>query len=243
VDVVDQDQSRTSMTYVQALNAAPGVNVARRSADLHAAMLAVRSGESIAAVYLPRGLERDMVAGKRPQIVIFYNKQYFTPGNIASGALSAAVSAGTTDLPKAPAGSAGFTLGPLVVEQYVLTNPAMSYAQFLLRAILPTVLHVVIAIAAGYAVGSEFGQRNMGEWLAAAGGDPVTALVGKLAPYFAAFVLMMVVGAITIHGVYEVPFRGDSVLAGPPPACWLQPISASGRFCSCSPATSPSASA
>ena len=104
VDVVDQDQSRTSMTYVQALNAAPGVNVARRSADLHAAMQAVRSGEAIATVYLPRGLERDMVAGKRPQIVIFYNKQYFTPGNIASGALSAAVSAGTADLPKAPAG-------------------------------------------------------------------------------------------------------------------------------------------
>ena len=72
VDVVDQDQSRTSMTYVQALNAAPGVNVTRRSTDLHAAMKAVRSGEAIATVYLPRGLERDMVAGKRPQIVIFH---------------------------------------------------------------------------------------------------------------------------------------------------------------------------
>ncbi len=214
VDVVDQDQSRTSMTYVQALNAAPGVNVTRRSGDLHAAMQAVRSGEAIAAVYLPRGLERDMVAGKRPQIVIFHNKQFFTPGNVASGALSAAVSAGTAELPKAPAGSSDFALGPLVVEQYVLTNPAMSYAQFLLRAILPTVLHIVVAIAAGYAVGSEFGSRNMGEWLAAAGGDPVTALVGKLAPYFGAFLLIMVVGAITIHGVYEIPFRGDSVLTG-----------------------------
>ena len=91
VDVVDQDQSRTSMTYVEALNAAPGVNVARRSADLHAAMQAVLAGDAIATVYLPRGLERDMVAGKRPQIVIFYNKQYFTAGNIASGALAAAV--------------------------------------------------------------------------------------------------------------------------------------------------------
>ena len=46
-------------------------------------MHAVRSGEAIGAVYIPRGLERDIAAGKRPQIVIFYNKQYFTPGNIA----------------------------------------------------------------------------------------------------------------------------------------------------------------
>ena len=43
----------------------------------------------------------------------------------------------------------------------MLTNPALNYVQFLLRAILPTVLHVVIAIAGGYAVGSEFGARNM----------------------------------------------------------------------------------
>src|SRR6185436_12286648 len=195
VDIVDQDQTRTSMTYVQAVNAAPGVNVARRSNDLTAAMHAVRAGEAIAAVYIPRGLERDIVAGKRPQIVIFYNKQYFTPGNIASGALGAAVSAATVDLP-ASGRRAGYTPGPLVVEQYVLTNPALNYAQFLLRAILPTVLHIVIAIAGGYAVGSEFGSRSVPDWLATAGGSPLTALVGKLAPYFCIFLFMMAVGLV-----------------------------------------------
>ena len=72
----------------------------------------------------------------------------------------------------------------------------------------------------------------------------MTALVGKLAPYFGVFLLMMVVGAITIHGVYEVPFRGDSLLTG------RRRLPAGGglslrraRSCNCSPATSPSASA
>ena len=47
-----------------------------------------------------------------------------------------------------------------------------------------------------------------------------TALVGKLAPYFGIFLLMMVVGAGIIHGAFQVPFRGDSVLmARPPAAC------------------------
>ena len=64
-------------------------------------MHAIRSGEAIAAVYLPRNLERDLLAdGKRPQIVIFYNKQYFTPGNIAASALSSAVAAATAALPR-----------------------------------------------------------------------------------------------------------------------------------------------
>lgn len=214
VDVVDRDFTQTSMIYVQAVNAAPGVNVARRSTDLNAAMRAVRSGDALATVYLPRYLERDIMAGKRPQIVIFYNKQYFSPGNIASGALSAAVASGTANLPASSTASSGYTPGPLVVEQYVLTNPAMNYAQFLLRAILPTLLHIVIAAAAGYAVGSEFGSRNRVEWLEAAGGDPLAALIGKLAPYFGIFVMLLVADALIIHGAFQLPFRGSAVLTG-----------------------------
>ena len=145
---------------------------------------------------------------------ICYNRQYFTPGNSASAAISSAIAAATATLPRSSAGGESFAPGSLVVEQYVLTNPALNYAQFLLRAILPTVLHVVTAIAAGYAVGSEFSRRSLRAWLKAAGGSPVTALVGKLAPLFAIFIMMMVVDAGIIHGAYEVPFRGDSVLMG-----------------------------
>ncbi len=213
VDVVDQDRSKTSETFVQAISSAPGVNVARRSSDLSQAMHAVRSGEAIAAVYIPDNLERDIAQGSRPQLVIFFNKQFFTPGNIASSSLQAAVSAGVADL-RADQSSAAFRPGPLVVEQYVLTNPALNYAQFLLRAILPTVLHIVIAISGGYAVGSEFASRNMREWFATAGDNMLIALVGKFAPYFGIFLVIMAIGLGIIHGLFEIPFRGDPVLVG-----------------------------
>lgn len=213
VDVVDADNTPTSQTFVLAVNAAPGVAVTRRSADLTGAMQAVRSGDAIAAVYLPRNLERDIEAGRRPQIVIFHNKQYFTPGNVASSALTGALSAGAREAAARPV-AARYVPGPLVIEQYVLTNPALNYAQFLLRAILPIVLHVVIAIAAGYAVGSEFERRDLRAWMETAGGDALTALLGKLMPYFAIFVLLLVGAGLTIHDGFGVPFRGDSALAG-----------------------------
>ncbi len=214
VDVVDMDHSDTSMKFVHTINAAPSVEVARRSSDLDGAMHSIRSGAAIAAVYIPEAFERDILAAKRPQIVIFYNKQYFSPGNIASGGLQSSIAAAVATLPKPPGRKAGFTPGPLVTEQYVLTNPALNYVQFLLRAILPTVLHVLTAVAGGYAVGSEFGSRSVREWLAAAGGGPLTALVGKLAPYFGIFILLMVVGLGIIHGLNQIPFRGDSILMG-----------------------------
>ncbi|MDA6584426.1 hypothetical protein OSK85_25530, partial [Escherichia coli] len=74
------------------------------------------------------------------------------------------------------------SIGTLSAETIALVNPQKNYAQFLLRALLPTIIHVVITLAAGYSVGSEFRRRNGREWLASAGGDPVAALAGKLAP-------------------------------------------------------------
>jgi ABC-2 type transport system permease protein len=213
VTIVDADRSPTSLIYVQAVASAPGVRVADRSSDMTSATHAIRSGDAIAAVYIPENFERDLVAGRRPEIVSFYNRQYFTPGNSASSAISNAIAAATAALPRTT-NKESYAPGRLVVEQYVLTNPALNYAQFLLRAILPTVLHVVVAIAAGYAVGSEFSRRSLQTWLRAAGGNPLTALVGKLAPLFAIFVIMLVIDAGIIHGVYEVPFRGDSLLMG-----------------------------
>ena len=214
VSVVDADRSPTSLTYVQAIASAPGVSVAERSGDMTSAMHAVRSGDAIAAIYIPENFEHDLTARERPKIVVLYNRQYFTPGNTAAAAISNAIAAATATLPPSSPANSGYAPGSLVVEQYVLTNPALNYAQFLLRAILPTVLHVVTAIAAGYAVGSEFSRRSLRAWLRAAGGSPLTALVGKLAPLFAIFILMMVVNAGIIHGLFNIPFRGDSLLMG-----------------------------
>src|SRR5580704_16532539 len=179
VAIVDEDRTQTSMAYVQGVDAAPGVSVAERFDDLSSAMHAVRSGDVIAVVFIPEHLERDALAGRRPQIVVFYNEQLFTAGNLASSSLRSALDAVTARLPGGGSGG-GFRPGQLVVERYALVNPQTNYAQFLLRAILPTVLHVLIAIAGGFAVGSEFGYRNMSEWLATAGGRPATALAGKL---------------------------------------------------------------
>src|SRR5262249_33185349 len=101
-------------------------------------------------------------------------------------------------------------IGSLVAETIVLVNPAPNYAQFLLRALLPMVLHVVIALAAGYAVGSEFHRRSMRTWLACAGGNPIVALAGKLAPLFAVFVGLMLLLPLILEGLLGISFRGHA---------------------------------
>ena len=100
-------------------------------------------------------------------------------------------------------------IGALVAETIALVNPQRNYAQFLLRALLPVVVHVVIALAAGYAVGSEFRRRSVRTWLACAGGNPIVALAGKLAPLFGIFFVIMLTVPLILEGLFGISFKGD----------------------------------
>ena len=210
VVVVDADRSDTSRALIEQVAASPNLSIAARAGDLASAASAIRSGEAIAAIYIPANFERDVKAERRPQVVGFYNQQYLTAAGIAATGLSDGLSAATASAaPATHAAPKQARIGSLVAETIVLVNPQKNYAQFMLRALLPTIIHVVIALAGGYAVGSEFRRRSVRTWLACAGGNPIIALAGKLAPLFAIFFLIMLAVPLVLEGLLEIRFRGD----------------------------------
>ena len=210
VVVVDEDRSDTSRAFVERVAASPGLSIVERAADLASAARAIRAGDAIAAVYIPANFERDLKAERRPQVVAFYNQQYLTAAGVASSGLSDSLAAAATSAaPSARAAPEAPRIGALVAETIVLVNPQRNYAQFLLRALLPMVVHVVIALAAGYSVGSEFRRRSMRIWLACAGGNPIVALAGKLAPLFVIFFVIMLSVPLILEGLLGISFKGD----------------------------------
>ena len=211
VVVVDADKSNTSRAFVEQVAASPNLGIVERAGDLASAARAIRAGGAIAAVYIPANFERDLKAERRPQVVAFYNQQFLTAAGVASSGLSDSLAAATASAASAARGAPKASrIGSLVAETIVLVNPQRNYAQFLLRTLLPMVLHVVIALAAGYAVGSEFRRRSMRTWLACAGGNPIVALAGKLAPLFAIFVVIMLMVPLILEGLLGISFRGDA---------------------------------
>jgi ABC-2 type transport system permease protein len=210
VTVVDEDRSDASRALVEYVAASPSLHIVDRAGTLSTAVRDIRSGKAISAIHIPPEFERDLKAERRPQVVGFYNQQFLTPSGIASSGLNDALSAAAAAAaPAKRAAPAPASIGTLASETIALVNPQKNYAQFLLRALLPTIIHVVITLAAGYSVGSEFRRRNARDWLASAGGDPVVALVGKLAPLFGVFFLIMVVEVFFLEGVLQIPFRGN----------------------------------
>ena len=210
VAVVDADQSASSRALVEYVAASPSLSIVDRAGDLSTAVRDIRSGKAIAAIYIPANFERDLKADRRPQVVGFYNQQYLTAAGIASSGLSDTLSAAAAvAAPAGHAAPAAVSIGQLTGETIVLVNPQKNYAQFLLRALLPMIIHVVITLAAGYAVGSEFHRRNAREWLESAGGNPIVALTGKLAPLFVIFFFIMLAEPFALEGFLQIPFRGD----------------------------------
>jgi ABC-2 type transport system permease protein len=208
VVVVDADRSDTSRAFVEVVAASPGLSIVRQSGDLATAARAIRAGDAIGAVYVPANFERDLKAARRPQVVAFYNQQFLTAAGIAASSLSDSLS-DAVERAAAPVAPKARRIGSLVTETITLVNPARNYAQFLLRALLPMVIHVITALAAGYAVGSEFRRRNMRSWLACAGGNPIVALAGKLAPLFAIFFVIMLAVPLSLEGMLGIEFKGD----------------------------------
>src|SRR6516162_8346606 len=88
VVIVDADRSETSRAFVEEVAASPGLSIVERDGDLASAVRAIRSGDAIGAVYVPADFERDLKAGRRPQVVGFYNQQFLTAAGIASSGLS-----------------------------------------------------------------------------------------------------------------------------------------------------------
>jgi ABC-2 type transport system permease protein len=210
VVVVDADRSDTSRVLIERVAASPNLSIVERTGDLSAAARAIRAGDAIAAIYIPADFERDLKAERRPQLVAFYNPQFLTAAGVASSGLSDSLGAAVGDAASAARGAPKASrIGSLVAETIALVNPQRNYAQFLLRTLLPMVLHVIVALSAGYAVGSEFHRRSMRAWLACAGGNPIVALAGKLAPLFVIFFLIMLTVPLILEGLLQIPFKGD----------------------------------
>ena len=209
VVVVDDDRSETSRSFVEKVAASPNLNIVDRASDVASAARAIRAGDAIAAVYIPPDFERDLKAARRPQVVAFYNQQLLTAAGIASQGLSDA-SPRPADSAAEPRGADGRPASArLVAENIVLVNPQKNYAQFLLRALLPMVMHVGHRHrlrAMRWARSS--GAAACATWLACAGGNPIVALAGKLAPLFAIFFVHHAVGALDPRRDVRNPVQG-----------------------------------
>ena len=225
IAVLDLDGSELSRSIIRTVNATPDAAVSLHVAELSEGRRLIVSRKIRGLLMLPRNLERDVFAGRRSEVVFFYNSQTFTVGNLVLRGINAAVPAVAGGIRVSlrteegmPVEEAKAAITPIPVQTHALFNSALNYVHFLLAALLPTVLQTVVVTTMAYAVGIDAETRHRFAVLRRLGGGRLLpAMLGKILPYTILFLAMLGISDLVLFGYLELPLRGERavlVLAG-----------------------------
>ncbi len=216
VAVCDRDDSALSRRLARYMDASPALWVSNHVQDVNEGASLIRQGKAYAIIYLPSGLEHDVLRGEAPAVTVYYNNQWLLTSGVINRAVRDVVgycSAGADVRMRMARGEspsqALVHYEPIKLDQHLLFNPNMNYRYFLLPALLPVMFQIFIVVVMVRAMGGEFRYGTAGEWLAAAGGRPWLAVLGKSLPYTVAFFVLGVFMWSLLIRFCNVPLHGD----------------------------------
>lgn len=216
IAVLDLDGSDLSRTIIRMVDATPDTAVAQRVGDLAEGRRLLIEGKVHGFLMLPLHLERDVTAGRRPEVVFFYNTQTLTTGNLVARGVNAA-------LPTAAAGIrlslrtaqgqasdlAQADLTPIPVQTNALFNPTLNYVHFLLAALIPSLLQIIVVTATAYSVGLDAETSHRLRILRRLGGGLWPAMAGKILPMTLVFLAVLGLSDAWMFGYFDLPLNGS----------------------------------
>jgi ABC-2 type transport system permease protein len=224
IAVLDLDGSELSRSVIRAVDATPDTAAALHVAELSEGRRLIVSRKIRGLLLLPRNLERDVFAGRRPEVVFFYNTQTFTVGNLTLRGANAAIPTVAAGIRIAlrteegmPLEEAKAAITPIPVQTHALFNSTLNYVHFLLAALLPAVLQTVVVTTMAYAVGLDVETRHRFAVLRRLGGGLLPAMFGKMLPYTILFLSILGIADTVLFKLLDLPLQGQPamlVLAG-----------------------------
>lgn len=215
VAVIDKDHSALSRHILRMVDATPEVRITDQVDDIANGRRLILEGKAYAVVLIPPNLERDVKAGRRPEVVFFYNNQFMTIGSIVSKAINDALAAAAAEISVSTRLARGqvqaqavSSATPVPVQQSALFNPTLNYIYFLLASFIPTILQIFICATSAYTVGLDRHRIAGLGTLHRLGGGLGNALLGKTLPYTAIFFLTLTSADLYLFGRLDAPFRG-----------------------------------
>ena len=219
IGVLDLDGSDLSRTIIRMVDATPSSAVAVQVGDLAEGHSLILSGKIHGLLMLPRDLQRDVFAGRRPEVVFFYNTQTLTTGNLVASGVNAALPSSAAGIRLSlrtaqgqPLEFARASLQPIPVQINALFNPTLNYVFFLLTALIPSILQVVMVTTASYSIGLDVETRYRLRILRRLGGGLWPAMTGKILPYTILFMLVLGLSDTLLFVAFGLPLRGRSWL-------------------------------
>lgn len=187
VALVDAERSAISRDLAIRIEGAPGLRLAMKVPDMAQAERLARSGKVEAIIYVPPETTSRAFTG-RGQIMLYFNASHSAAASAVQrelGAIIASANARAAVEQIAAVSPAGTVRpAPIGVSSVIAFNTPASQEQQLVSLLHPALLHLLFMIAVVSAFGRELRDASVAQWQ-----PGLSAMAGKAAPYFIAFML------------------------------------------------------
>ena len=219
IAVVDRDQSTMSRKLITMLDATPTANVAYEASGMEECEQLMKEGKIMAAVYIPRSFEKDLLSNTQTSVVAYVSGLNITANGLLSKDIQSAVTTFSSGVQIQLLMKTGLSeeqayvqMLPVYFDKHILFNPYLSYTYFLMPSFAPMMLLIFTLIVTIFAIGTELKNATAGEWIATAKGRIWPALIGKMLPYTLLLFLMSLFMNTVLYVWMGVPLNGSLTL-------------------------------
>jgi len=217
IAVVDSDKSELSRRLLNHIDASSTMKIATMSQSAKEATALLKEGKVYAVVIIPPHFEKEIKLSKQPQVTAMINTQYILIGKILTSALSTTVmqSAAEVEYVKNLAKygvdeSAVSAIAPIGIQITPFFNTYQNYFYFLVLALIPSIWQIFIVIATIVSFGSLFKYKREKERFSQEG--LLMQILGTLAPYTLAYLLLGVLYLFSMYGFLGWVFQGSMLI-------------------------------
>lgn len=219
VAIVDQDNSSLSRKVTRSLGATESIKIVESYGDFDQALDALRKGVVYGIFYIPPDFEKEAVSQRAPTIAYYSNMSYYIPGTLSfKGFKTIAVSAsgqliyGKLVSMGVDAKQVDVMLQPVVMQDHPVNNPWINYSIYLSNSFIPGVMALMVLLVTVFSVCSEIKSKTSVEWMAAADGSMMIAVLGKLMPQTIVFFVTGVFCQSLLYGYCHFPLNCNSLI-------------------------------
>lgn len=216
IAVLDEDSSSLSRSFVRSINAAPAVAVKYRIATTNEGEHLLKSAKVYALIVIPKDFQKDIYLQKQPKLLYYYNNQMIAVGGLITRDIKTTIQTILIGLTANIYAKKGKPLKIVTdktslirIDERIKSNPYFNYSYFLMYSLIAHIFQVLITLTAIWAVGSEFKYGTTENWQKTANNCIITAVFGKLLPYFLLFYIFIIGTYGAYIKFYNAPFAGN----------------------------------
>ena len=216
VGVVDLDNTSTSRSLTQRLDAFQMSRVVAHYPSVMEARRAIQQNEIYAFFYIPKRTTSDLMAGRQPKVSFYYSYTTLASGALLMKDLKTITTLGSAAVGQATMRAKGFTdaqiqtfLQPIKIDLHQIANPWTSYNSYLSTMLVPGVIMLFIFLISAYSLGTELKFGTSKEWLEMADNRINVALIGKFLPQTLIWLALVYSYEYYVFYVLQFPHLGS----------------------------------